>query len=337
MLRARPVRGAVQRTVGTAHHHPHGTADTPEPSEGTVITRVIPGTTSGFVARPAMIYLPPQYFQPRFARTRFPVVELLHGTPGSPSNWVVHLNVVHLADQLVSKHLMGPMVLVMPTMSPRRDCQECVDAPGALDDTCITDDVRADLLARYRVSSDPAEWGIAGYSSGGYCSANLALRHPADFGAAGVMDGYFRPQDGPAAAALHFNQAAEAARDPLLLASALHRDASPLPAFWVSVGTGDAADLNGALAFGAALHGVEEVPLYREPGAVHNFYAWQPAAPRLLAWMWPLLAPPQLRVDFPIAGRIENGTITGGTGHSRAPRTSQVVAERHVKRRRGRA
>jgi hypothetical protein len=197
----------------------------------------------------------------------------------------------------------------MPTMSVGRHFEECVNAPGAPDDTYITDDVRDDVLHAFRASPVPAEWGIGGYSSGGYCAANLALRHPGDFGAAGVMDGYFRPSDGPAAAALHDNPAAEAANDPLLAAQRLRFGAHPLPSFWLSAGTGDAADYAAAEAFTTALHDIESVTLYREPGVGHNFYAWRPSIPRMLAWMWSQIAPPQLRVQFPIAGGVTNSTI----------------------------
>ena len=268
----------------------------------------LPGALSG-INRPGLVYLPPQYFRPGYAHTRFPVVELLHGTPGNPAQWVVQLRIVQVMDRLIAAHDIGPLIVVMPTMSVGRSFQECVDAPGALDDTYITRDVRADVLARFRASTVSAEWGVAGFSSGGYCAANLALRHRSAFGAAGIMDGYFRPQDGPAAAALHFNRSAEAANDPLRLAAALPRGASPLPAFWISAGTGVAVDIQGARAFTAALHGVESVPLYQEPGAGHNFYAWSASVPRLLSWMWSELAPPQLRVRFPVAGAVRNGTL----------------------------
>ncbi len=266
------------------------------------------GARSG-IDRRGLLYLPPQYFEQRYAHTRFPVVELIHGTPGSPSAWVVHLGVVRMLDHLIKDHFIGPMIAVMPQMSVGHDFEECVNSPTTLDDTYITHDVRQDVISRYRASAAPAEWGIAGYSSGGYCAANLSLRHPADFGAAGIMDGYFRPTDGPAAAALDDNRAAEAANDPLLEAGRLTANARPLPSWWVSAGTGDAADMAAARAFGRALHGVETMTLYREPGASHNFYAWIAAMPHLLAWMWPHLAPPSLRVQFPIAGKVQNASI----------------------------
>jgi enterochelin esterase-like enzyme len=259
------------------------------------------------------VYLPPQYFQPRFAHTTFPVLELLHGTPGRPSDWVVHLRIVEVLDRLIARHQIGPMIVVLPTMSSGHPFQECVNGPSGLDDTYVTTDVRTDVLSRFRASPVPAEWGIAGYSSGGYCAANLALRHPAAFGASGIMDGYYRPTDGPAAAALNHDPAAERANDPLLAASRLGTNVRALPSFWVAAGTGNAADLAAARAFTAALHGVEQVTLYRQPGAAHNLYAWSAAAPHLLQWFWAQLAPPALRVQFPITGPVTQGDIATPT------------------------
>jgi enterochelin esterase-like enzyme len=272
---------------------------------GSLLTVRLPGPRTR-IDRTGLVYLPPQYFQARYRHTNFPVVELVHGTPGGPWTWVGHVEIVSVMNNLIREHVIGPMVLVMPRTFVGHHYEECVNAPHALDDTYLTQDVRTDVEAKFRVSHVSADWGIAGYSSGGYCAANLALRHPSTFGAAAIMDGYFRPQDGEAAGALHYNPAAEAANDPLLLAAALRRSASPLPAFWVSAGTRTAADLRAAEAFVAALHGVEQVSFFRDPNAGHTFYEWDASIPHVLSWMWADLAPPELRVQFPIAGPIQN-------------------------------
>jgi S-formylglutathione hydrolase FrmB len=255
------------------------------------------------------VYLPPQYFQKRYAHTRFPVLELLHGSPGTPTNWVYQINIAGIMDKLISSNLVGPMIVVLPAINSGGHFEDCVDSPGALDDTYISQDVPRDVRARFRAATTPAEWGIAGYSSGGYCSANLALRHRGAYGAAAIMDGYFRPTDGPAAAALHFNGAAEAQNNPIVLASKLNRGANPMPSLWLSSGTGASKYSRGAQAFIAALHGVEAVTFVKQPGAGHNFYAWRAVIPRMLGWMWTQLAPPDLRVQFPVAGSIGNSIV----------------------------
>src|SRR5690348_4934569 len=216
--------------------------------DGRVLTVTLPGAQSG-ITRQGYVYLPPQYFQRAYAHTRFPVVELLHGTPSLASSWLVHMHVDALANQLISHRLMGPMVLVMPQTYSGSTYQECLNSSHGQDDTYLTTDVRHDVLTRFRVARASSQWAVAGISSGGYCAANLALRHPGKWGAAGIISGYFRPTDGPAAAVLNYDVAAENANDPLLLARRLSLRSKPLPSFWLSAGMNDTAGLAGAQAF----------------------------------------------------------------------------------------
>jgi pimeloyl-ACP methyl ester carboxylesterase len=268
----------------------------------------LPGKHSGY-SRRALVYLPPQYGQARYAHVRFPVVELFHGTPGSPLSWDTVLRINRVADTLIARHIIGPMVLVMPSINgPGRDYQDCVNGPRVRDETYLTQDVRADVLARYRVSNDPYQWGVAGYSSGGYCAANLALRHRGSFGAAALIEAYFRAADGPAATALNHSQPLEAANSPLYLAERLTPDSGPLPAFWVAAGTSDASDYRPATVFTAALNRIEQVPFIKLSNARDSGNAWQASLPTALAWMWQQLAPPDLRVLFPVRTQAP-GTI----------------------------
>src|ERR1700758_1605669 len=57
------------------------------------------GKLSGY-NRPALVYLPPQYTEAKYAHVRFPVVELFHGTPGSPKAWLTALHISQVADEL---------------------------------------------------------------------------------------------------------------------------------------------------------------------------------------------------------------------------------------------
>ena len=285
---------------------------------GKVIAVSLPGAASG-INRSGYVYLPPQYFQRAYAHTRFPVVELIHGTPSYAASWLVHMHVDALANQLISHRLMGPMVLVMPQAYTGSTYQECLNSSHGQDDTYLTTDVRHDIQSRFRVATAPSEWAVSGISSGGYCAANLALRHPAMWGASGIISGYFRPEDGPAAQVLGNNTAAEDANDPLLLARSLTAASKPLPSFWLAAGMNDSADIAGAQAFAAALHGIERVTLFRDPGS-HDFYAFGPAFARVLPWAWTQIAPPSLRVRFPIAGGVTSRSVSvRATGTEAAP------------------
>jgi poly(3-hydroxybutyrate) depolymerase len=269
----------------------------------------LPGKHSGY-RRNGLVYLPPQYGQAKYARVQFPVVELFHGTPGSPRAWLTILRLQQVADTLLARHLIGPMVMVMPAINGTgRDFQDCVNGPGLSDETYLTDDVRADVLGRYRVSHDPYEWGLAGYSSGGYCAANLALRHRGSFGAAAVLNGYFLAADGPAAVALKHSVPMEAANSPLYFAQKLQPDSGPVPALWVAAGVGDRGDYRAATAFAAAMDRIEQVPFIKL-NAGDSPRVWSAALPGALAWLWQQLAPPDLRVLFPVRTSAPNLILT---------------------------
>jgi S-formylglutathione hydrolase FrmB len=258
------------------------------------------GKLSGY-NRPALVYLPPQYIQAKYAHVRFPVVELFHGTPGSPKAWLTALHISQVADELIAKHLIGPMILVMPSINAStHDAQDCVDSPSINDETYLTKDVRSDVLAHYRASEDSYEWGVSGYSSGGFCAANLALRHPTSFGAAAVINGYFRAVDGPAADALKHSQPLENAYSPLYLAEKLTPSSSPVPAFWVAAGTNDKQDYKPAQLFVDALDREQQVPFITLHNVADTANGWSTALPGALTWLWQQLASPDLRVMFPV-------------------------------------
>lgn len=237
-----------------------------------------------------------------------------HGTPGSPRAWTTVVQVRRIVDVLLAKHLVGPMVLVMPTINGSgRDVQDCVDGPAVQDDTYLTKDVRADVLARYRVSADPYEWGTAGYSSGGYCAANLALRHRHSFGAAAIIEGYFRAADGPAGHVLDYSERLEAANSPLYLAEGLRPGSGPIPALWVAAGTRDRTDYRTATVFATALDRIQQVPFVRL-NAGDSPAAWSAALPAALTWIWQQLAPPDLRTLFPVRTSLAAPSGAGPTG-----------------------
>lgn len=269
----------------------------------------LPGRLSGY-NRKGLLYLPPQYGQAKYAKVRFPVVELFHGTPGTPLAWNTVLHISQIANSLLAKRLIGPMVLVMPAINASgRDAQECLNGPGVSDQTYVTKDVRADVLAHYRVSGDSYQWGLDGYSSGGYCAANIALQHPGSYGAAAIINGYFRATDGPAAGVLNHSGPLEVANSPLYLAERLSPTASPLPAFWVAAGTHDVTDYKPATVFTEALRRIEQVPFVKfKAGDTAN--AWSAVLPQSLIWLWQQIAPPDLRVLFPTrAGSATSTTL----------------------------
>jgi Predicted esterase len=268
--------------------------------QGRLLQVRLPGIRSG-INREGLVYLPPQYYEAADRGVRFPVIELLHGTPGDPSVWVSELHIVRFVTNLIRHREMGPVVLVMPDGNGglRSGGEECLNTSTVKDETYIGTDVPADIRSRFRVSDVPTQWGLLGFSSGGYCAANLMMRHRAGFGSAAIIEGYFNPRQGPAAALLGYSAAAERANNPLATALALPPGSGPLPPCWVAVGTGDASDYYAGMSFARAVARLEAVPVLVMKGAHHTALADRTAIPGALTWTWQQLASPAQRAQFP--------------------------------------
>ncbi|MHC3472933.1 alpha/beta hydrolase [Streptomyces sp. 7R007] len=150
------------------------------------------------IATSAYVYLPPEYFQPRYRTRTFPAAVVLTGYPGTARALVDKLHYPRTAQSLAKDGRMQPMILVMlrPTVAPPRDT-ECVDVPGGPHtETFFAEDLPDAVLAHYRVGRKPGSWGIIGDSTGGYCALKLALHHPGTYAAgAGLSPYYEAPVD----------------------------------------------------------------------------------------------------------------------------------------------
>ncbi|MBL7259341.1 esterase [Actinoplanes sp. LDG1-01] len=165
-------------------------AGPPSPGGGRLLTVVVPGHASGLNLTMG-VYLPAAYDLPGGADRRFPVIEAFHGYPGSPNVWIRRLDAVPTLDREIAAGRMPPAVVLFPYQTPRRlldtECTELVGGPRT--ETFLTADVAAWATANLRVRTDRAGWGLIGYSAGGFCAMNLALRHPGRYAAAASLSG----------------------------------------------------------------------------------------------------------------------------------------------------
>ncbi|MFJ8436864.1 alpha/beta hydrolase [Kitasatospora sp. NPDC094019] len=137
------------------------------------------------------VYLPPEYFDPKLALTRFPVLLAIAGYPGITVNLMKELPVVQQAVELQRTGKMQPTVVVLsrPTLDPPRNT-ECVDVVGGpRTETWFTKDVPEALRSAYRIGRSPASWAVFGYSTGGSCALRLGMRFPNVFGATAALHG----------------------------------------------------------------------------------------------------------------------------------------------------
>ena len=164
--------------------------------KGKVESLRVHGARSGLTSD-ALVYLPPEYFQPAYAHHQFPAVEVLTGYPGVTSSLVSRLHVPELYLAELTHHRARPMVVVMlrPTVAPPRDT-ECTDVPaGPQTLTYLTEDVPSAIDGLLRVR--PLDWGAMGESTGGYCAVKAAMLHSDVFRAAVSMSGYYHTLEDP--------------------------------------------------------------------------------------------------------------------------------------------
>jgi enterochelin esterase-like enzyme len=142
-----------------------------------------------------LVWLPPQYNDPAYANTDFPVVMLFPGYPGTPQTWFGQMDGQKELAALVQQHTSTPFVLVAVNISPIKGVNtDCTDIPGGPQvATYITDDVRTMVERTFRVTTDRSGWGMMGYSEGGLCAGKLLVQYPQLFSAAVQMSGDVRP------------------------------------------------------------------------------------------------------------------------------------------------
>jgi enterochelin esterase-like enzyme len=286
------------------------------------------------LTRDVFVYLPPQYFQKPFRHYKFPVIELLHGSPGGPRAWVDVMGVIPTFLSLLGTHPDDAAVLVMPDTdgSPRYGLQ-CLNNPGGIQDmTFVARDV-PDAIARIaRVQPPGRAWGLAGYSEGGYCAANIGLQVPKGYGAVGVLSGYFAPiksqvpaGNKPGGRPITVNVFLGHPGLKLVNTPRYYVTRVPvndeLPAFWLAVGAEDTEDVGVAQDFRQVLQTrMVNVPLIVVPGGGHQASVWRAALGPMLSWMTRPLAGVAKQADATVAARAAARAAAARKAHHGKPR-----------------
>jgi enterochelin esterase-like enzyme len=266
-------------------------------SEGLTVRLSVPGRAS-HITRTVYVYLPPQYFQRSFRNYRFPAIELVHGFPGTPLDWITVVGITTTLQDLISTGAAKPVVLVMPDANGGRAISlQCLNQVGGPEGaTYLAQDLPAYIARLLRVQPPGLAWGIAGYSEGGFCAANLGLKYGRDFGYAGVLSGYFAPLDNQTG---HPPKSVDPFRGNIKLREANTPDdlVDSLPGrtriaqFWLGAGQADLADLKAAALFQQLLQFRQPKAILKTvPGGGHTMLTWRALVPPLLEWMTPQLA-----------------------------------------------
>jgi enterochelin esterase-like enzyme len=257
------------------------------PDHGVVDKVTIPGPVSGIGDRTSYVYLPPAYFDPAQSLREFPVLYLIHGSPGTAIDWLRGGYVDRSMDMLLKQHAIEPFIVVLPDVNGgyRRDveCQDVVGGPQA--QTYLVTDVVSWVDTHYRTVPDRKGRAIGGLSTGGYCGINLTLRHQDVFSAAVSHSGYGRPDRNAYTGDLFGgDKALRDANTPNLYAPTIPLKL-PLGVY-LDAGAGDGESRRGSTALYEVLHrrGVS-VTLDIVQGESHDFVAWRQNLRLSLPWV----------------------------------------------------
>ena len=233
----------------------------------------------------ALVYLPPQYFQAAFARSRFPAVEVFTGYPGTTSSLVQRLHYPDVLLNEISARRSRPMVLVMlrPTVAPPRDT-ECTDVPaGPQTLTYFAEDVPRAISSFLRVG--PAGWGAIGDSTGGYCATKLAMTHSSIFPAAASLSGYYHAlRDGTTGDLWGGSPQVRKLNDPEWL---LGHEPAPPVSVYAMIGADEHTHtgLGDTRTFAALVRPPMSMTTVVLPGGGHNFASWAKVMPAALDFL----------------------------------------------------
>ena len=150
------------------------------PRNGSVHSVPIPGTQSGYAAKPALVYVPPAYLASP-AAVSLPVLVLIHGRPGSPQDWLTSGQLIDVLDGFAAAHSGLAPVVVMPDVSSGEggNWPLCLDSPVGNAASYLSIDVPAWVRNHLAAGlAGPHQWAVGGYSYGGTCALQLAVYAP---------------------------------------------------------------------------------------------------------------------------------------------------------------
>jgi enterochelin esterase-like enzyme len=252
------------------------------PDKGTLSEIEIPGT---FRARPAWIYLPPAYTAK--PRPRLPVIVLLSGQPGTPRDWYDAGGIVENMDAFARAHNgLAPIVVMADQLGSTTANTLCLDSKLGQSESYLARDVPKWVKERLTVDERREAWTIAGFSHGGTCALQLAVRAPDVYGNFINLSGQREPTLGTRAetvkAAFGGDEAAFIRVNPMDI---LARQRFPHTAGVIVAGQDDAlyrpAD---AEVFEACRKAGMDVQWKELPGG-HDWNVWRPGFYSSLPWL----------------------------------------------------
>jgi enterochelin esterase-like enzyme len=162
------------------------------PTHGETITVTIPPTVSKFQAQQAYVYLPPIWF--KNPEPQLPVIELIAGVPGEPSDWTRAGYADTTSTAFAQQHNgIAPILVIPDDNGDNTQDTECSNSIFGKAETYLLTDVPAYMQTEFNAAVGKHALAVAGLSAGGTCATMLALRNPTTFSIFASYSGYASP------------------------------------------------------------------------------------------------------------------------------------------------
>jgi S-formylglutathione hydrolase FrmB len=258
----------------------------PADGKGRVSQIDLPGTRSGFPARPGWVYYPPAYFADN--AVPLPVLVLLAGQPGEPHDWFLGDRLPSVMNGFAAQHRgIAPVVVVPDALGSQLANPICVDSNLGRVDTYLSLDVPDTIRAQLRVDPNARHWVVGGFSYGGTCSIQMTTNHPSVYpnfvDIAGQLEPTLGSRQQTVTAAFGGDEAKFKAINPIdLMASAKF----PANSGWFIVGSQDTGDKSQQQqVFTAAQAAGMDVQLFEVPGSGHDWNTCVAGLTHVMPWM----------------------------------------------------
>jgi enterochelin esterase-like enzyme len=213
--------------------------------------------------RSIRVYTPPGY---EIAKTRYPVLYLLHGSGQNENDWSEVGRANFILDNLIAEGKAKPMLVVMPYGHTQPSILSGQPAAAGLAPTAFADDLLNEIIPAvektFRVSQRADDRALAGLSMGGGQTVSIGLTHLDQFHSIGV-----------------FSAGLNSAQDPLKqFADLLGNPAASnkkLKVVWIACGKGDATALQGSKRLDEMLAKHQIRHTYVETEGVHEWKVWR--------------------------------------------------------------
>ncbi|MEA2458542.1 MAG: hypothetical protein QOC95_1514 [Thermoleophilaceae bacterium] len=233
--------------------------------------------------RKFLVYTPPGYVAAAAKGGRFPVLYLLHGSPGRPSQFIDIAAAGVALDTGVDAHKLRPFLLVMPDGSDGtfRKETEWANTPHGNYESLVKEIVHT-VDQRFATRPNRRFRAVGGNSEGAYAAINLSLRNPRLFSIAESWSGYGIER--PVGAFAHASPALIAANSPAYYAPSLRAQLRRYPLHIFSYSGRSDRGLATRRTLARELSAAGAHVIFRAFAGHHDWQLWRALTPEMLRY-----------------------------------------------------